>query len=149
MNNINDNNYFHRNSGNSNGLPRIGTEENNYLLFNAISLIGDNDNEYHQKEFIYVDLTNNYMTLAVRLSVVRIIIPLDGTPSYVVNNYDFTADIDYDVDGPSGLQHKFIEILIKMRNIDKKTYNCVKEERRHFIYCYNFNILLNKIQINK
>lgn len=45
MNNINDNNYFHRNSGNSNGLPRIGMEDNDYLLFSTSSLMGDNDNE--------------------------------------------------------------------------------------------------------
>ena len=72
MLNINDDKFFYRNST-IDGIPRIGMENDNFLLYHAFSLIGNNDNEYTQKEFIHVDLEDNYTKLVVRLSVFRII----------------------------------------------------------------------------
>ena len=48
---INDNNCFYRSSIHNNvlGLPKIGMEDDDYLLFRVFSIMGDNDNEYHQK----------------------------------------------------------------------------------------------------
>lgn len=128
MININDNNCFYRSSicdSIYNGFPRIGMEDDNFLLFRAFSIIGDNDNEYHQKEFIHVDLTDDYTTLAVRLSILRIFVSENDEIFNVSNKYDFTCDIDYENDGPVGIQNKLTGLFIKAY---KKTHYRVKDE---------------------
>lgn len=148
MCNVNDNNYFHRNSGNSNGLPKIGMEDNDYLLFSTFSLMGDNDNECHQNEFIHVNLVNDFKELVIRLTVFRIIRTPKYESTHVFNKYDFRVDIDYDIDGPSGIKDKLICLLTKIYN---KTQNRVKEEDISFVidtliaYLTKFKLTNNKV----
>ena len=130
---INDDNCFYRSSicdSIYNGFPRIGMEDDNFLLFRAFSIMGDNDNEYHQKEFIHVDLTDDYTTLAVRLSIFRIFVSKNDEVTDVSNHYDFTCDIDSENDGPVGIQNKLTGLFIKTY---KKTHNRVKDEDISFI----------------
>ena len=130
---INDGNCFYRSSicdSIYNGFPRIGMEDDDYLLFRAFSIMGDNDNEYHQKEFIHVDLTDDYTTLAVRLSIQRIFVSENDEIFNVSNKYDFTCDIDYEKDGPVGIQNKLTGLFIKTY---KKTHYRVKDEDISFI----------------
>ena len=125
---INDDNCFYRSSicdSIYNGFPRIGMENDDYLLFRAFSIMGDNDNEYHQKEFIHVDLSDDYTTLAIRLSIQRIFVSEKDEIFNVSNKYDFTCDIDYENDGPVGIQNKLTGLLIKTY---KKTHYRVKDE---------------------
>ena len=129
MLNINDDKFFYRNST-IDGIPRIGMENDNFLLYHAFSLIGNNDNEYTQKEFIHVDLEDNYTKLVVRLSVFRIIRTKNNESTNVFNRYDFSCDINYEIDGPSGIENKLTGLFIKMY---EKTHNRVKEEDISFI----------------
>ena len=147
---INDSNCFYISSDISNGLPKIGMEDDDYLLFRPLVLIGDNDNEYHQREFIHVDLTDNYTTLVVRLTVHRTI-RNENYGLSMSNHYDFTCDTDYEHDGPSGIENKLIGLFIKMY---KKTHNRVKEEDISFIstiliaYLTKFTLLNNSDKNN-
>ena len=126
MLNINDNNYFYRSSSSIyDGFPRIGMKDDDFLLFRIFTLIGNNDNEYTQQEFVHVDLEDNYTKLVVRLSVFRIIRTKNNESTNVFNHYDFSCDINYEIDGPSGIENKLIGLFIEMY---EKTHNRVKEE---------------------
>ena len=46
------------------------------------------------------------------------------------NRYDFSCDINYEIDGPSGIENKLTGLFIKMY---EKTHNRVKEEDISFI----------------
>ena len=145
---INDNNCFYRSSIHNNvfGLPKIGMEDNDYLLFRVFSIIGDNNNEYHQKEYINVDLTDDYTTLAVRLSIRRIFVSENDEIFNVSNKYDFTCDIDYENDGPVGIENKIVGLFIKAYN---KTHYRVKDEDISYIstiliaYLTKFKLMKN------
>lgn len=146
---INDNNCFYRSSicdSIYNGFPKIGMEDNDYLLFRVFSIIGDNNNEYHQKEYINVDLTDDYTTLAVRLSIRRIFVSENDEIFNVSNKYDFTCDIDYENDGPVGIENKIVGLFIKAYN---KTHYRIKDEDISYIstiliaYLTKFKLMKN------
>ena len=105
-------------------------EDDDYLLFRTFILIGNNDNEYIQKEFIHVDLDDDYTSLVVRLSIFRIIRNENNESTNVFNSYNFSCDIDYENDGPVGIENKLTGLFIKAY---KKTHNRVKDEDISFI----------------